>query len=91
MLILSNKINITLGAFAVQKAFSGSAVLTARCAQDAKHAKKDILTAGYRRSQQLALIFLPAGHGSFSDRPPALLNSSQKTSGANLTGVLIRK
>jgi len=28
----------------------GSAVITARCAQDAKHAKKDIVTAGYRRS-----------------------------------------
>jgi len=30
---------------------------TARCAQDAKHAKKDIVTAGYRRSQKFALIF----------------------------------
>jgi len=41
------------GTGAVQQFF------TARCAQDAKHAKKDIMTAGYRRSQQLAPIFLP--------------------------------
>jgi hypothetical protein len=28
------------------KSLSSSAALTARCAQDAKHAKKDIMTAG---------------------------------------------
>jgi len=35
-----------------------STVLTARCAQDAKHAKKDIVTAGYRRSQLICTHFI---------------------------------